>query len=265
MQWAVGSGGNGLNERTPSASATSTSPGSTSRTYSASMRSRAHVSEATTGGAVQPAEHERPEAPGVARGDEGFRGEEQQRERPHHLVEARRDRVLDALPVAARVEVEDDLGVGGGLEDRARRLELAAQDVGVHQVAVVADRDRAAVALDEVGLRVRGHGVARGRVADVADRAVPGQRLEAARREHVVHEAHALLEPEPLAVAAGDARRLLPAVLQGVEPHVGEVRGLGVAEDAEEAALVVEVVVLEGEASKRRRPGLLRLAHRGEC
>ena len=184
--------GNGLNERTPSASATSTSPGSTSRTYSASMRSRAQVSEATTRGAVHAAEHERPEAPGVARGDEGFRGQEEQGERPHHLVEARHDRVLDALAVAGGVEVEDDLGVGGGLEDRARRLELAAQDGGVHQVAVVADRDRAAVALDEVGLRVRGHGVARGRVADVADRAVPGQRLQAARREHVVHEAHAL-------------------------------------------------------------------------
>ena len=69
------------------------------------------------------------------------------------------------------------------------------------------------------------------------------------------------LLPSPLAMPADS----WPAVLQGVEPHVGEVRGLGVAEDAEEAALVVEVVVLEGEAAKRRRPGLLRLAHCGEC
>ncbi len=59
----------------------------------------------------------------------------------------------------------------------------------------MADRDRAAVALDQVRLRVRRHGVARRRVAHVADRAVPHQRLEPARREHVVHEAHALLEP----------------------------------------------------------------------
>ena len=64
----------------------------------------------------------------------------------------------------------------------------------------------------------------------------------------------------PVPVARRDARRLLATVLQRVEPHVGEVRGLGVAEDAEEAALVVEVVVLEGQAAERRRPGL-RSAH----
>ena len=94
----------------------------------------------------------------------------------------------------------------------------------------------------------------------MADRAVAGQRVEPLLREHVVHQAHALLEPDPLAVARRDARRLLAAVLQRVEPHVGEVRGLGVAEDAEEAALVVEVIVLEGQAAERRRPGL-RSAH----
>ena len=90
----------------------------------------------------------------------------------------------------------------------------------------------------------------------MADRAVPGQRVEPLVREDVVHQAHALLEPEPLAVARRDARRLLAAVLQGVETEVGEVRGLGVAEDAEDAALVVEVIVLEGQAAQRRRPGL---------
>ena len=50
---------------------------------------------------------------------------------------------------------------------------------------------------------------------------------------------------ELLAVARDDAGRLLPAVLQRVQAEVGHVRGLGVAEDAEDAALVVEVVVLQ--------------------
>ena len=222
------------------------------------MRSRAQVSEATIVAPFEPAEHERPEAPRVARGHQRLARQEDQRERPHHLVEARRDRVLQPLAVAARVEVEDDLGVGGGLEDRARRLELLAEDGGVHQVAVVADGDRAAVALDEVGLRVRGHGVAGGRVAHVADRPVAGERLEPALREHVVHEAHALLEAERLPVARHDARRLLAAVLQRVEAHVGEVRGLRVAEDTEEAAVVVEVIVARagdaGEATARGPP-----------
>ena len=88
-------------------------------------------------------DHQRPEAPGVARGHQRVGGQEQQREGAHHLGEAGRDRVLQPLAVAARVEVEDDLGVGGGLEDRARRLQLLAQHRRVHQVAVVAERDRA--------------------------------------------------------------------------------------------------------------------------
>ena len=44
------------------------------------------------------------------------------------------------------------------------------------------------------------------------------------------------------AVGGGDARALLPAVLQRVEAEVGQVRRLGVAEDAEDAALVAELV-----------------------
>ena len=48
MQWASGAGGNGLIDRMPAALTTSTSPGSTSRTYVAPMRSSAQVSEHTT-------------------------------------------------------------------------------------------------------------------------------------------------------------------------------------------------------------------------
>ena len=104
-----------------------------------------------------------------------------------------------------------------------------------------------AVALDEVGLRVGGHGVARGRVADVADRPVAraasrgGPRLNTSFTRPMPFSSRSLLPSPP-----GDARRLLAAVLQGVEPHVGEVRRLRVADDAEQAALVVEVVVLRG-------------------
>ena len=50
---------------------------------------------------------------------------------------------------------------------------------------------------------------------------------------------------ELLAVARDDAGRLLPAVLQRVQAEVRDVRGLGVPVDAEDAALVVEVVVFE--------------------
>ena len=42
------------------------------------------------------------------------------------------------------------------------------------------------------------------------------------------------------ALGRADARALLAAVLEGVEPEVGDVRRLGVAVDAEDAALVLE-------------------------
>ena len=41
--------------------------------------------------------------------------------------------------------------------------------------------------------------------------------------------------------------RLLAAVLQGVQPEGGQRGGVRVAEDAEDAALLVELVVVEGQ------------------
>jgi hypothetical protein len=47
------------------------------------------------------------------------------------------------VTVGARDEVEDDLRVRRGLEDGAERLELLAERLGVDQVAVVPEGDRA--------------------------------------------------------------------------------------------------------------------------
>ena len=71
----------------------------------------------------------------------------------------------------------------------------------------------------------------------------PWQLAELILGERVLHEAHRAVRVELLAVARDDAGRLLPAVLERVEPEISHVRGFGVAEDAENAALVVEMVV----------------------
>jgi hypothetical protein len=60
--------------------------------------------------------------------------------------------------------------------------------------------------------------------------------------EHVADEAHRAVDEVLLAVRGRDARALLAAVLERVEPEVGEVRRFGVSVDAEDAALVVEAV-----------------------
>ena len=52
----------------------------------------------------------------------------------------------------------------------------------------------------------------------------------------------ALRDADLRAVGRGDAGALLPAVLQRVEPEVGHVGRFGMAEDAEDAALVLEFV-----------------------
>ena len=74
--------------------------------------------------------------------------------------------------------MQDDLGVAAGLEDRAAADELVAQLARVDQVAVVGDGDLAVRAVDQDRLRVLELALAGGRVARVADREVPGQRLE---------------------------------------------------------------------------------------
>ena len=63
--------------------------------------------------------------------------------------------------------------------------------------------------------------------------------------EHVLHQAHRAVGEELMPVAGDDAGRLLTAMLERVQPQVGEVGRLAVAVDADHAALVVEPLVVE--------------------
>jgi hypothetical protein len=129
-------------------------------------------------------------------------------------------------PAGAGDEVDDDLGVGRGGEDRPRRLELVPEQLGVDEVAVVRDRDRAPRVLHREGLGVLEVRGARRRVADVADGGAALQPREHVRREDVRDEPHLAVDVEALAVGGDDPGRLLAAVLERVEPEVGVVRGV---------------------------------------
>ena len=78
----------------------------------------------------------------------------------------------------------------------------------------------------------------------MADRQVALQPPELRLLEDARDMAHAPLLVQAVAAGGDDAGRFLAAVLQTVQPQIGQVRGFGVVIDAEYAALVVEVIVV---------------------
>ena len=70
----------------------------------------------------------------------------------------------------ARQEVQDDLGVGGRLEDGARRDQLAPERQRIGEIAVVGDGEAAGIDVGEERLHVLERRLAGRRVAVVADR-----------------------------------------------------------------------------------------------
>src|SRR5690606_36232781 len=83
-------------------------------------------------------------------------------------------------------------------------------------------------------------------------------------------EPHVLVDEDLLAVRGGDARRLLAAVLQGVEPEVGQLRDLFArGPDSEDAASVLgsaflrEGLVGESSVSASRHGLMVPQGHEG--
>jgi hypothetical protein len=123
--------------------------------------------------------------------------------------------------------------------------DLVAQLGGVDQVAVVPEGD----ATSRGGgakrrLRVLPRGGAGGGVAAVPDGKVALQRLQGLLVEDLADEAEVLEHDHPASVGHGHPGRLLAAVLQGVEPVVGEVGDiLARSPDAEDAALLPRTLI----------------------
>ena len=168
------------------------------------------------------------------------------------------DQAVDDVPEGARRdEVDQHLGVAGGLEDRARGDQPLAQADAVGEVAVVRHRQAAKGELREQRLDVAQHRAAAGGIAVVPDR---GRSLEAV--DHVLGAevlrdlAEKALGMELPAAEGHDAGRFLAAVLQRVQAEHGVGGSLLVAGDAEHPAFVVEAIVRGpggGRARRRRR------------
>ena len=152
----------------------------------------------------------------------------------------------------ARQQAGDELGVGRGRQHRSAAAQ-ARQPLGhlsgVGQVAVVAERDAAAVVLAVGRLRVLPRAGAGGGVAGVADGDVAGEAAEGDLVEDLRDEAELLVDDDALAVADRDAGGFLAAVLKRVKPVVRELGDLFTArESAEDTAgvagpgIVVQIV-----------------------
>src|SRR6266571_331882 len=189
-------------------------------------------------------QRQRPEAARVAHADDPVPGDEDQRVGPPHLLQGVHDRRLQVRLLRARDQVQDDLRVAGGAEDGALLLETVADGRGVDQVAVVGDPDLSLARFDHERLGVLQAALHGGGVSHVADRQVALQPAELILLEDARDMAHASLLVQTVAAGGDDAGRFLAAVLQTVQPEIGQVRGLGVVVDPEYAALIVEVIVV---------------------
>ena len=207
----------------------------------------------------QPAQRQRPEAEGVAAGDQRPLGDHAERDGADGAVE----RVLNPLGPAATRSVGDELGehlgVAGGGELDALFHQVIVQPGRVRQVAVVAEHQLTKVGCCVDRLHVGQRVAAGGRVAGVADRDSRLSRpvvLELGERllvEDAADQSEPLVQRQARPVADGNPGGLLPAVLQRMEAEVGEARNRAAGcVDADYAALLTRAVgLVDGQLSDR--------------
>ncbi len=138
------------------------------------------------------------------------------------------DLPFDVGGIGSCNQVDEDFRVAARRENGAIANELGANLVGVHDVAVVRDRQWTRVVVHEVRLGVGEHGAAGGRIPGVSDRDVAGETRKGRLIEAIGNESHHPVDPGPISlVDRDDARTLLAAVLQRIEAEVGHSRSIG--------------------------------------
>ena len=155
------------------------------------------------------------------------------------------DRVLHAIRLVRRDERGDDLGVRRRPERDLALAQLRVELHGVDQVPVVGKGQSPVVVADD-RLSVLPRRRAGRRVADVADRHRARERPELGLVEDLGHEAELTCGDDLPAVDGGDARGLLPAVLQCVQREVRETGDVGLRRvNAEDPAFVARAFAIQ--------------------
>ena len=146
--------------------------------------------------------------------------------------------------------MQNDLAVGGGLENRTFTFQFVAQKIGVNQIAIVRDRHLATHTVDHKGLRILDRARAGRRIAGVPDRAGPFESGQFFLAKYLRDKSHVFVGQKGRArpVARDDPGAFLSAMLQRKQTVVSQHRRIRMAEHTEKSALVL-----------RKRRGIRRL------
>ena len=142
--------------------------------------------------------------------------------------------------------MQNDFSVGGRLHHRAVAYQRASQRQSIGEIAVVSDGEAAGIEFGEQRLDVAQDGFAGGGITHMADGGVAGQAGDdVGAGEGVADEAEAAFGMKTIAVEGDDAGGFLATMLKGVKAERSNRGGIGVAENAEHAALFAQRVAVQ--------------------
>ncbi len=198
--------------------------------------------------AFEIAQHQRAHAPRIAHADQLLRRQGDERIGAVDLLQRIDQTIDDGAVGTARHQMEDRFGVGRRLEDGALVHEVFAQKMRIGQIAVMGQRNGTARQIGIHGLDIAREGAAGRRVAHVTESLGALQLLGMGTvvAEDIADQSRMAFGDELHAVEGHDAGGFLAAVLQGMKPQHRQRASVGTAEDTEDAALLVQGIVVEG-------------------
>ena len=189
-------------------------------------------------------EAQRPEAVRITRTDQLLRAHQHKGIRAVERVHRAAQRVLNGRRAQsfARDDIRDCFRVARRVKDRAGQLQCRAQSSGVGKIAVVRERHPALLVVDLDRLTVCAVRAARRAVARVRNcHRRFRKRSERLFRKHFGHQSDVLMRYKHTIVVYDNAAAFLPAMLQGIQTVVAQMRTVcrAVGKHAEYAAFLM--------------------------